>query len=739
GKALKLIPTDVGRSIGDIKPNIQAPDLDQLVQEVMESMTVKDVEAQDKQGYWYHLQVRPYRTADNKIDGAVIALLDIDSLKRNAEALKAAAEEIKKARDDAATIIESQPIPLLVVDSRKRVKLANEIFYEKFQVSPGETLDRLVTDLGSGQWKVPALEKLIDLTLTRGEKFQGFEVDHEFPRIGHKVMLLSSRKVQLAGSGEIAALLAIEDMTARHRIERALKNSEEKYRSLIANAHDGIVIVGENGKIEFANRQAETMFGYTPGEFLNQPVELLVPDRHRKSYQSFRNRYFEQAVAKEMGPGIDLYGKRKDGTEIAVDVSLSPTKTNGVLCVTAIVRDISERKEVERGRAELLLKEQRASAVKDEFLATLSHELRTPLTTILSWSQMIRTGKLDAEKTRHGVEIIEQSAKAQGQLIDDLLDISRIQAGKLNLSIQKIDPGKIISAALDSTRNLAAAKSIQIETDIASSVGQIYADPSRLQQIIWNLVTNSIKFSANKGRVWVEVQRVSAGGEDCVVIEIRDNGKGIKAEFVPVIFERFTQVDSSSTRTYGGLGLGLAIVKKLVEMHGGKVEVESPGEGKGATFTVTLPAKPVVKPEASASKAETEAQAMADATLEGLRILLVDDEANAREVFSFMLQSFGGEVKTAASAAEALERFNEFKPDVVVSDIAMPLEDGYSLVSKIRALKSKRRNTPALALTAYAAREDVQRAYKAGFQAHVAKPVEANKLALAIAKIVGRK
>jgi signal transduction histidine kinase/ActR/RegA family two-component response regulator len=392
---------------------------------------------------------------------------------------------------------------------------------------------------------------------------------------------------------------------------------------------------------------------------------------------------------------------------------------------------------------EMLASAQKANVTKDQFLATLSHELRTPLTSILSWAQLLRSGKLDVEKSKHGLQVLEQNAIAQGQLIDDLLDISRIQAGKLNLEIQKIDAIKVISSAIDSTRSLAESKSIQIETRMDLLVKYIFADPTRLQQILWNLIANAIKFSSKGGRIWITLDHVTAPGGDRIQIVVKDNGKGINPDFLPIVFERFTQVDSTSTRSYGGLGLGLSIVKKLVEMHEGTVTVESPGEGQCTTFTLSLPVRPSGKAIEAEAEVEVEAEAAtateaAKLTLDGLRILLVEDEASAREVFAVMLKSFGAEVKTAESASEALSIFEETKPEVLVSDIAMPGEDGYSLIAKIRALKSPLANLPALALTAYAGQEDIQRAHLAGFQAHLAKPVDGKKLALSIAKLAGR-
>ncbi|MEO5969799.1 MAG: ATP-binding protein [Bdellovibrionia bacterium] len=293
--------------------------------------------------------------------------------------------------------------------------------------------------------------------------------------------------------------------------------------------------------------------------------------------------------------------------------------------------------------------------------------------------------------------------------------------------MRKIDPGKVIELAIESTRSLAASKSIQIETKIDPSIKFINADLTRLQQILWNLITNSIKFSVRGGRIWIKLIRVTSPLGERILFQVCDTGKGIKPEFLPVIFERFSQVDSTSTRPYGGLGLGLTIVRKLVEMHEGTVKAESLGESQGSTFTVSLPIKLAIK------------GASAEATLDGLRVLVVDDEASAREVFTVMLQSFGAEVKPAESAKEALVILKKFKPDVLVSDIAMPIEDGYSLISKIRAKNSKLGKPPALALTAYAGQEDVQRSHLAGFQSHLAKPVDANRLALAIARLAGQK
>lgn len=385
---------------------------------------------------------------------------------------------------------------------------------------------------------------------------------------------------------------------------------------------------------------------------------------------------------------------------------------------------------------------ERANRTKDLFLATLSHELRTPLTAILSWSQMLQSGKLNPEKSKNAIEVIVESAKAQAQLINDLLDVSRIVAGKLSLETQELDPTSVVLAAVEAVRPLAAAKSIQLQTFFAPHVGSVTADPNRLKQVFWNLLTNAVKFSAPESKVSIRVDRVKETGNERAqaMIRVEDSGKGIDAEFLPHIFDRFSQEDSSSIRLHGGLGLGLAIVRDLVELHGGTVRAESLGDQRGATFYVMLPIK---SDQLSAAQENIFKNTVNVGTepirLDGIRILIVDDEANAREASCELLSSHGAEVKSASSAKEGFSIFNQFKPHILVSDIAMPGEDGYSLIKKVRALgKMSGGLTPALAVTAYAGQEDVENALSAGYQVHLAKPVDSEDFVNSIAKLVGK-
>ena len=408
---------------------------------------------------------------------------------------------------------------------------------------------------------------------------------------------------------------------------------------------------------------------------------------------------------------------------------------------------ISERRRVEEERDGLLVREQEARAqaenanrLKDEFLATLSHELRTPLTSILGWAGLLRTGKLDAATSAQALDTIERNARTQAQLIEELLDVSRIISGKLSFDMKTVNLASVIESAINVVRPAAQAKHIDIVYDCASQPGPVSGDPARLQQVVWNLLFNAVKFTPEGGRVEVRLER--AGSH--VRVLVSDTGKGISPEFLPHVFDRFRQADSSSTRTHGGLGLGLAIVRHLVEFHGGTVAADSEGEGLGATFSVTLPLMAVrLEPDRFESLEQHGKYRLVRAkgapSLGGLRVLVVDDEMDARNMISAVLAQSGAEVRTCGSAREALDVLTEWRPDVLMSDIGMPHEDRFALISQVRALHRDGGGLiPAAALTAYAREEDRQRILAAGFQQHVAKPIGSSELVSAVAHLAGR-
>jgi signal transduction histidine kinase len=382
---------------------------------------------------------------------------------------------------------------------------------------------------------------------------------------------------------------------------------------------------------------------------------------------------------------------------------------------------------------------EQANKVKDEFLATVSHELRTPLNAILGWSGLLRNGKLNDEAATRALETVERNARAQAQLIDDLLDISRIITGKLRLNVQTTDLSTVIESAVDAVRPAAEAKEIRLQSVLDTKAGPVSGDADRLQQVIWNLLSNAVKFTPKGGRVQIRLEKINSHVE----ITVSDSGKGIDAEFLPHVFDRFRQADQTTTRRQGGLGLGLSIVRQIVEMHGGTVHVESEGEGKGSSFIVMLPRLITIpRPE---NEAEERVHPTASRKflsidcapeLTGLRVLVVDDEADSRELLRAVLEECGSEVVTAGSTAETMQILGDQRFDVLISDIGMPDEDGYTLIGKVRLLPAEKGGRiPAVALTAYARVEDRIRALTAGFQVHVPKPVEPVELVAVVASL----
>jgi signal transduction histidine kinase/integral membrane sensor domain MASE1/ActR/RegA family two-component response regulator len=397
------------------------------------------------------------------------------------------------------------------------------------------------------------------------------------------------------------------------------------------------------------------------------------------------------------------------------------------------------RKRIEEDREALLASEQaartdaeEANRLKDDFLATLSHELRTPLTAILGWLSMLRSGRLDAKTSQQALETVERNARAQAQLIEDLVDVSRIAGGNLKLNIEPVDMANVIAAAIEIVRPAANARGVFIEVSTAAGVGPVAGDAARLQQVLWNLLANSVKFTPRDGRVYVSLRRSESNAE----IEVRDTGIGIDAEFLPRVFERFRQAELALTRSHRGLGLGLAIVRQLTELHGGTIRAESDGEGKGATFTLRIPLSDHQSTVPETSLTPTPAR---NSRLTGLRVLLVEDERDTRELLTLTLEVSGAEVQAVDSAQRALADLQSFQPDVLLSDIGLPVESGYDLIQRVRALPSATSKVPAVALTAFASERDRQRALACGFQMHLAKPVEPHILIQAIDQLVHRK
>ncbi len=400
----------------------------------------------------------------------------------------------------------------------------------------------------------------------------------------------------------------------------------------------------------------------------------------------------------------------------------------------ALVEELCAFAALALDNAQLYRQARQVNRAKDEFLATLSHELRTPLTAILGWTRMLRQGSLKPDTEARALEKIERNASLQAQLVEDLLDASRIITGKLRLEVMPIDLPPVINAAIDAVRHGADAKKIELAVHMDPSAGPISGDQTRLQQVVWNLLSNAIKFTPAGGRVEVWLTRVDGAAR----ITVKDNGQGITTEFLPYVFDRFRQADGTSTRPHSGLGLGLAIARHLVELHGGVIRAESAGLAQGAAFTVELPIVAGVT-AGGARKIEDSSAYDDEPTLHGLHVLVVDDEQDARELVAAVLERRGATITSVSTAAEALEELDRSRPDVILSDLGMPDEDGYALIRKLRARTPERGGRiPAAALTAYASAQDRTRALLAGFQSHVPKPIEASELTAVIANLAAR-
>lgn len=493
-------------------------------------------------------------------------------------------------------------------------------------------------------------------------------------------------------------------------------------------------------RIIYWNRYCETMYGWSREEALGRNfIEMLIPpERHSRMV----------ALLERLNAGrtleSDVQVLCRDGSVISVRVTNSPLRDNegNIIGYVGVSVDVTARLALERERERLLEGEKAARAVaehasrtKDEFLATVSHELRTPLNAMMGWIYMLKSGRLDQTTRDKAIETIERNTRLQAHLIEDLLDVSRIIAGKLRLQVQQADLRSIINAALESLRPAAGARSIELVFSADPPPQMVLCDPDRMQQVIWNLVSNAIKFTPPGGSINLTLTR----DDENILIVISDTGQGISTEFLPYVFDRFSQGESATTRSHGGIGLGLSIVRHLVELHGGRVTAQSDGPGKGAAFTVALPAafRPqtsvdVFRPEDLVRLSEPETS-----SLRGVRVLVVEDDSDARELLRLLLEKYCLKVQIADSSAEALRLIRQQAPDILVSDIALPGSDGYDLIRQVRQLAPEQgRNIPAIALTACARDEDRALALAAGYQVHLTKPVEPAELTAVVASLV---
>lgn len=536
---------------------------------------------------------------------------------------------------------------------------------------------------------------------------------------------------------EIVLLFALLWWTANNISwhESSAQSAQARLAAIIESSDDAIISKSLDGIIQTWNSGAERTFGYSPAEVIGKSILILIPpDRIDEETE-----IISKIKRGERIEHFETIRIRKGGELINVSLTVSPVKNSlgEIMGASKIARDVTARKQLEHEREALLVSErtarteaEKASQIKDEFLTTLSHELRTPLNAIVGWSQIL-SPESDRDELNEGLDAIRRNGFAQTRLIEDLLDMSRIVSGKVRLDVQLLDLSSVINAAIDTVRPAADAKGIKIRKVLDPVVGMVSGDPTRLQQVVWNLLTNAIKFTPKEGKVDVILERVNSHVE----LTIHDSGIGISSEDLPVIFDRFRQVDSSTTRSYGGLGLGLAIVKQLVELHGGSVHAKSEGEGKGTTFTIHLPLSPIRGSDERRHPGSVQSARfdLGQLDLQGVRVLVVDDEADARLLVERVLAQCGAEIRLAGSAEDGMKELREFCPQVLISDIGMPHTDGYEFIRSVRQLsEDEGGKTPAIALTAFARSEDRVNALLAGYQVHVVKPIEPQELAVTV-------
>ena len=671
---------------------------------------------------WYNSAL--YNEA-GKLVSVLSLVLDVTVATRIEEALR-------KSEAQYRLLFESNPQPMWVYDlATLRFLAVNDAAVRHYGYSRAEFLDMTIKDIRPPE----EVQSLVDHLASRGSgpDYAG-EWQHR-KKDGTDITVAITASLLTFG-GRPAEFVLVQDVTKRKKAETALRISEDRYRDLVDNSHELICTHDLEGRVLSVNPWAARVLGYPPESIIGRNIRGALLPEYRDKFDDYM-----RTVTTE-GSARGVMKVRTATGEIRLWEYYNTLRTEGV--ETPIVRgmahDVTERRQALKSEKEARMEAEAANRVKDEFLSTLSHELRTPLTAIMGWADLLLHDEVEPEKRRQAIETIFRNANSQCQLINDLLEVSRIITGKLRLDFVACELHSVIEAAAESIRPTAEAKGVRLQVLLEPSVGPVFGDHERLQQIVWNLLSNGVKFTRKGGLVQVTLQRINSHVE----IVVNDTGVGISAEFLPHVFDRFRQADGSTTRNYGGLGLGLAIVRHLVELHGGTAWAESAGEEHGAKFTVRLPSmttsehqpEEVLKQPAIST---IEAREKQPASLQGLRVLVVDDEHDARTLLTAMLEKCGAQVVALGSAREGLDSIQGWMPDVLIADIGMPVEDGYALIRKVRALPRERGGqTPALALTAYARTEDRVRALAEGYQVHLAKPVDRYELAGVVANLAER-
>ncbi len=640
-----------------------------------------------------------------------------------------------------ARLLESLPVVVFRLDRELRHLYINNAVRDVLGWAPEDVLGKRAMQAGFKPEAAAGFEAVCREVFATGEaRRYDFQVE-----LDHGARFLEAQLLpEFDAEGRLESLVGITtDWSERKQVQDDLQASEERYRALIAQVRNyAIFAVDLQGQATTWNEGVERVLGWSREEFIGLPIEnLFAPEDIARGL----HRRELQRAAEEGSATSDQWLRRKDGSPFfATGMTSRVVDSMGhVAGFSKVLRDRTAWKFAQDERDKLLESERKArqdaeaaNRLKDEFLATLSHELRSPLNAIVGWVHVLRRRSEASPEIARGLEVIERNARAQTQIVNDLLDMSRIMTGKVRLNPRLMSLQRIVSVALDAIRPAAEAKGIRLAAELDPSADRIRGDPNRLQQVLWNLLTNAVKFTPSGGSVRV----ASARDDSHVELSVHDSGVGIAGAFLPFVFDRFRQADASTTRTFGGLGLGLSIVKNLVELHGGSVRGTSPGEGQGSTFCVRLPLPPADAAEGPAARASWLPPPPLESLpkLTGIAALVVDDEADSLVFSGRLLEECGARVLLAVDAQQALDALRTEHVDILVSDIAMTHEDGYYLIAQLRALPDARTaRIPAIAVTAYARPEDRQRLLLAGYQMHIGKPIEPQELIAGIASLAG--
>jgi len=637
-----------------------------------------------------------------------------------------------------AAIVDSSDDPIFSETLQGIITSWNRGAEQMFGYSAAEAIGQHITLIISPE--LHAEEDDVLAHLRRGEKIDHYETVRQ-ARDGRKLNILLTVSPIRDGRGRIiGASQVARDITARKQADE----ERERLAAIIDSSDDAIVDKTLEGIITSWNRGAEQMFGYNAAEAIGQHITLIIPPELHAE---------EDDVLAHLrrGEKIDHYEtvrQAKDGRKLNISLSASPIRDGRgrIIGASKVARDITARKRADQERERFMAREEaarrtaeEANRLKDDFLATVSHELRNPLNSIVGWAALLRSDKLDEEKSERAVEAILRAAQTQDKIISDLLDVARIINGRLRLDVRPLQLINVLQGAIETMRPAIEAKQIHLQTILDPAASPLAGDSTRLKQVFWNLLSNAVKFTSTNGRIQILLQRINSHIE----VVVNDSGIGIEPQLLPYVFDRFRQGDSGTSRQRSGLGLGLAIVRFLVELHGGTVRADSKGPGEGASFTLRLPtliALSTSDKESHFSPAGEEIIPRASVPLlQNLKVLVVDDDAGAREVASTILAQAQAETRTAESVSKALEILDQWQPDVLVADIGMPEADGYELIRRVRARSSQSGGAiPAAALTAYARTQDRLRVLSEGYQTHVPKPIEPAELIMVVASLAKR-